>query len=93
MREGVLRMPKEELFPREVTTDAPRMTLTGQERLHVEQHKGLVAYQPEEIRFRTACGMLCVAGQGLRFRLYTSSEAIIAGRIDSVGIQPAGGRK
>ncbi len=80
------------LFPREVTSDVPRMTLTGQELLHVEQHRGLVGYQPEEILFRTGCGMLRVAGQGLRFRMYTAGEAIITGQIDSVGIGKKGER-
>lgn len=86
-------MTVDELFPKEVTSAVPRMTLTGQERLHVEQHRGLIAYQQEEIRFRTACGQLQVLGQGLRFRLYTAAEAIITGRIDSVGIVAPGGRK
>ncbi len=80
------------LFPREVTSDVPRMTLTGHELLHVEQHKGLVGYQPNEILFRTSGGMLRIAGDGLRFSTYTAGEAIIRGRIDSVGIVPAGGR-
>lgn len=81
-----------ELFPKEVTSDLPRMTLTGRELLHVEQHKGLVGYQPEEIVFRTSSGMLHVKGRTLCFRMYTAGEAVITGSIDSVGIQPAGGR-
>lgn len=85
-------MPKGELFPREVTSDVPRMTLTGHELLHVEQHKGLVGYQPEEILFRVSGGTLRVAGVELRFCSYTAGEAVIRGRIDSVGILPAGGR-
>jgi len=84
-------MSMEELFPKEVTSGVPQMTLTGQERLHVEQHRGLIAYQSELIEFRTDVGLLKVQGAGMRFRLYTSAEAIITGRIDSVGIITSGG--
>ena len=86
-------MMQQELFPKEVTGKVPRITLTGDELLHVEQHKGLIGYQPEEICFRTACGMLRVTGEGLRFRRYASEEAVITGRICSVNIQPEGGRR
>lgn len=78
------------LFPREVTADVPCMTLTGNERLHVEQHKGLMAYQTSEVIFRTSCGALKVTGEQLRFRLYTSQEAVVVGQIDGVGLDRGG---
>ena len=84
-------MDKGELFPKEVVSDLPRVTMTGSERVHVEQHKGLIAYQPEEVVFRVAAGRLTVTGQALRFRLYTAGEAILTGRVDSVAI--AGGER
>lgn len=77
---------KDSLFPKEVTSDVPRLTLTGVERLHVEQHRGLVAYQPDEVIFRTACGLLRVTGGNLRFRLYTAKEAVVVGSIGGVGL-------
>lgn len=73
-----------EIFPREVTSNVPRITLTGLELLHVEQHRGLIAYSPDEIIFRTSVGMLQVKGGELGFRLYTAGEALVTGRIDSV---------
>lgn len=77
-------MMHSDIFPREVTGNVPRVTLTGQERLHVEQHRGLIAYSPEEIIFRTALGLLRTAGEGLCFSKYTSGEALVKGRIDVV---------
>ena len=77
-------MMHHEIFPREVTSNVPRVTLTGQERLHVEQHRGLIAYSSEEIIFRTAVGLLRTAGAELRFTLYNAGEALVDGRIDVV---------
>lgn len=84
-------MLQQELFPREVTTSVPRITLTGCELLHVEQHRGLLVCQEEEIVFATACGRLAVRGKRLSFRLYTASEAMIAGDIAQIGFAPEGG--
>lgn len=84
---------QDELFPREVTSNVPRLTLTGHERLHVEQHRGLIDYAPENIVMRTSCGLIRIAGAGMLFSLYTAGEALITGRIDSVSFQHKEGRK
>lgn len=79
-----------EIFPKEVVSKAPRITLTGKGRLHVEQHQGLAGYQQEEVLFRTVCGVLRVTGSGLHFQTYTAGEALLAGRIDSVALEGEG---
>ena len=37
---------REGWFPREVVSSVPKVTATGNEMVLVEQHRGLVAYQP-----------------------------------------------
>lgn len=81
-----------ELFPREVISNVPRITLTGHERLHIEQHRGLIDYDPENIVLRTSCGLMRIAGAGMYFSLYSAGEALITGRIDSVSFQHKEGR-
>lgn len=81
-----------EFFPREVTSSVPRITLTGHERLHIEQHKGLIDYAPDNIVLRTSCGLVRIAGAGMCFGMYTAAEALITGRIDSVTFQEKEGR-
>lgn len=83
----------DELFPREVTHNVPRITLTGREKLLVEQHRGLVACEPTQISFSTSAGRLVVTGEGLHFVRYTANEALIGGRIDGVNLQGEGGGK
>lgn len=75
-----------ELFPKDVVSNVPRITLIGHERLTVEQHRGLMDYNPEYIAFRSAVGLIRIAGAGMRFKEYTSAEAIVIGRIDSVSL-------
>ncbi len=80
------------LFPREVTSDLPRITLTGNERVQVEQHKGLVTYLPEEIVLLCSQGKIRVAGQGLQMKRYTRAEAVIVGEISGVWVEDGGAR-
>lgn len=81
------------IFPKEVTSKVPLITLTGHEQLHVEQHQGLVDYEPENIILRSACGLIRIGGAGMVFRLYTAAEALIEGRIDCVAFtRPGGGQ-
>ena len=81
---------RKEIFPQEVVSRVPRITLTGGGRLQVEQHQGLVGYQQEEVLFRTACGVLRVTGGGLRFQAYSAGDALLVGRIDSVTLAGEG---
>lgn len=83
---------QQEFFPREVTSDAPRMTLTGSGRLLVEQHKGLLDCQAEGISMRTAAGILAIGGEELILMRYTKDEALVVGRIFSLTLQPEGRR-
>lgn len=75
---------QEQLFPREVTSNIPYVTLKGRELLHVEQHKGLVDYEPDNIVMRTSVGLMRIGGVGMVFQMYNAREAIVAGRIDTV---------
>lgn len=86
-------MMQQRVFPKEVTSTVPYITLTGHELLHIEQHQGLVDYEQESIVMRSACGLIRIAGAGMLFKLYTTAEAIVEGRIDCVEFVPAGGSK
>lgn len=80
----------EGVFPAEVASGVPCITLRGTQSVCVEQHRGLVGYQAEEIIFRTACGQVKITGQGLRFTVYTAQEATIEGQISGVSMSGGG---
>ena len=77
-------MQRDTWFPPELLSDVPRITLSGKRLIHIEQHKGLLAYQEEDITLMTGVGRLRIRGNGLGFKLYSASEAIICGDIESV---------
>ena len=75
-----------ELFPREIISNLPRVTMTGQNLVYIEQHQGLVGYQPQEVSFRTSCGRLNIVGEDMAFRLYTATEAMLEGKVTGLSL-------
>lgn len=72
------------LFSPELTSDIPRIVMTGNKYILIEQHHGLVSYQQDEITMKTSIGLLKLVGSELRFRHYSGTEAVINGEIDHV---------
>ena len=83
-------MEKEPFFPSEVTGGAFKVTLTGRGRAWLEQHQGLLGYRAEETLFRTKEGTLRIRAEHLRFLRYSSSDAIVPGRIDAISVLGGG---
>lgn len=90
MRKGAVHHGEGAVFPPEVTGGAFKVTLTGRGRAWVEQHQGLLGYTAEEALFRTKEGTLRISGANLRFLRYSSSDAIVNGRIDAISVLGGG---
>lgn len=58
--------------------------LYGNERVLVEQHRGILSYGEEMIRVGTSFGCLTVEGHGLRLCCMSRSQLVIRGRIGGV---------
>ena len=82
-----------EIFPREVTSNVPRITMTGREQLYIEQHRGLIDYAPDVIVMRTSSGLPRVMGSGMAFSLYSEAEARVTGEISTVTFDTREGQK
>lgn len=58
--------------------------LYGNERVLVEQHRGILGYGSECIRVGTSFGVLTVEGEELRLCCMSRSQLVIRGRIDGL---------
>ena len=60
---NVRRWATEKLeLPADVLCRWPVITLSGRERLYVENHRGLCEYAQDKVRIKTSCGVLCICG-------------------------------
>ena len=69
------------LFPPETVAKMPRIVLTGDRELLVEQHKGLFSYDTDRIRIRTTRGLLTVTGEKLTIVYFGTQDLLISGKI------------
>src|SRR5690554_5571953 len=71
-------------LPSDVVLDLPRLVLTGDRQLVVENHRGLKMYSCTEVGLQTTVGSLTVSGEALNIKLITADRVAIDGRITRV---------
>jgi len=67
----------------------PVVTMSGRERLLVENHRGLCEYAADRIRIRSTCGMLCIVGEGMVLEELSGEDLCITGTLWRVGFEVA----
>lgn len=71
-------------LPGDVFTGLPRIELMGDRELHMEYHKGILAYGSEEIHISGGKLVVRVRGSGLELRAMDPAQLLITGSITAV---------
>jgi sporulation protein YqfC len=71
-------------LPPDVTLDLPRMTMIGNQRLMIENHRGLIHFSNEHLKLAIHNGVLELLGSELMIRTISSEGISIEGRIDEL---------
>lgn len=74
-------------IPAEVALDVPRIIMTGNYCLTVENHKGIIDYDLNRIRIKIGGGWVEVIGSGLTLQTMCSEELVIEGKIQSLNLE------
>ena len=70
--------------PEDILGGLPRMELIGAGEFRMEQHRGILAYGPDEIHISGGKLVVQVRGVGLELRAMTPTELLITGKICTV---------
>lgn len=81
------RMAKMLELPSDVVLNMPKTTLIGGVQVFIENHAGLLAYEPGEIRIRTVQGEIVITGTGLQIGSILPRELIVDGRISHIELR------
>ena len=71
-------------LPGDVVAGLPRIELIGSGELRMEQHRGILAYGPEEIHISGGKLVIRVRGSGLELRAMNPTQLLITGQITSL---------
>jgi len=68
-------------LPPDITSDIPRMTLFGNLKLYIENHRGIVHFSENQLKLALSKGALELNGQDLIIRAISAEEIWIEGVI------------
>ncbi|QGP92512.1 YabP family protein [Neomoorella glycerini] len=71
-------------LPADAVLDLPRLTLLGNSRLVVENHRGISEYQPDLVRLLLSTGELEIKGTGMLLREIKPDAIALEGTIQSL---------
>lgn len=84
-RAGLLEKTAELLdLPADAFAGLSRLELVGDGELRMENHKGILAYGPEEIHISAGSFLVKISGHNLELRAMTGLELLITGKIEQI---------
>lgn len=74
-------------IPVELSTNNPKITVLGFERLLIENYKGILEYQDYFIRVNTYIGIININGFNLNLEEMTTDDLLVTGRIETIDFE------
>ena len=71
-------------LPRDIMLDLPSIHMMGDEELIMSNHKGIAEYTKEQVRIKTAMGMIKISGRGLVIKEIGREDIVVTGKINTV---------
>lgn len=68
-------------LPHEVLLDLPRVTLVGNVQLYIENHRGVISYDENQVRLSVNNGEIIIRGERLQIKNLLEEELLIKGVI------------
>ena len=90
MRKKVKKLDEILEIPVELSTDIPKVTIVGFERVLIENYRGILEYQDYFVRVNTHIGILNINGFNLNLEEMTTDDLLITGKIESIDIEEVG---
>ena len=71
-------------LPKDIILDIPKITMIGDIRMNIENHKGIIEYTNNCIRIKIKDGILKIMGKNLLLKIILKDEIVIIGKIQQV---------
>jgi sporulation protein YqfC len=71
-------------LPRDVVLNVPKITVTGNNEIVVENHKGVILFEEKEVKINTNVGLITIYGSGFEILFMGGSTLTVSGKFKSV---------
>ena len=73
--------------PKDVIMNIPRLTISGNKEIYIENHKGILVYTDKEIRVSTEMGIVMIRGKNLLIDRIRLEDVRISGTFHGIEYQ------
>lgn len=87
MRKKVRKLDEILEIPIELSTNTPKVTVVGFEKILIENYKGILEYQEYFVRLSTYIGIININGFGLNLEEMTKDDLLVTGKIDRIDFE------
>ena len=74
-------------IPTELSTNNPKITVVGFEKVLIENYRGILEYQDYFVRLSTYIGNININGFNLNLEEMTTDDLLVTGKIDSIDFE------
>ncbi|MDP4145878.1 MAG: sporulation protein YqfC [Bacillota bacterium] len=71
-------------LPREVILDIPKITITGNDEITIENHKGVIRFEDKEVKINSNVGAVSIHGKKFEILFIGGNTIVITGKFKSV---------
>lgn len=71
-------------LPRDIVLNLPKITITGDNEIVIENHKGVMAFKDNMIKVNTNSGIMCIYGNKFEILFMSGSTVNISGKFTSI---------
>lgn len=71
-------------LPRDVVLDLPKIAITGNNEIIIENHKGIIIFDERQVKINTRVGLVNIYGEGLEILFLGGSTISLKGKFRSV---------
>ena len=74
-------------LPKDVVLDMPKIIVIGKEEVTIENHKGILTFNEDEIRINSKLGPISIKGEGFEILYIATSTITISGKFASISYE------
>jgi sporulation protein YqfC len=71
-------------LPRDVVLNMPKITVTGENEIIIENHKGVILFEEKEVKINSNVGLITIYGSGFEILFMGGSTLTVSGKFKSV---------
>lgn len=74
-------------LPKDVVLDVPKIIVIGKEEITIENHKGILTFNKNEIRINSKLGAISIKGDNFEILYIATSTITISGKFASISYE------